>query len=308
MIDTFFDHHKAVVSIILLFQCFFFLFLRKLFSDKSRVSEQLVEKTNGVCNLSHTWAFLPSQPDSWVLWGSVATTSVRHCAWLLAGLTAPAGLAAGSHPPQSPRAEPGSGSPGRGGCPHRSWKHPGPRARQGHLRPFNNLPRAPNFTIPALLEYLLPIFPASVLRGGLCTTACWAGIPLSKAVIERGCQTSGRAPMCATYSSSREQHFEWPPGQLCLLPADVGTAPHRHAGEQAAPAGEHRADKGGGSQTCCAGGAALPSGAATLWLRAHTSAAVPSLRRRWGGTWGPQRPLVPSGFALPGRADGSAGL
>lgn len=158
------------------------------------------------------------------------------------------------------------------------------------------------------MEYLLPIFPASVLQGGLCSTACRAGIPPSKAVIERGCQTLGRAPMCATYSSSREQHFERPPAQFCLFPADVGTAPHRHAGEQAASSGQHRADKGGGSKTRCAEGAALPSGAAMLRVRAHTSAAVPCLRRHWGGTWRPQRPLVPSGFALPGRADGSAGL
>lgn len=75
--------------------------------------------------------------------------------------------------------------------------------------------------------------------------------------------------MCAMHSTSREQHFKWPPAQLCMFPAgDVGSVPHRRScpGERAASAGEHRADKGGGSETCHAEGAALPLSAAKLWL------------------------------------------
>lgn len=138
--------------------------------------------------------------------------------------TAPAELAASSHPPQPPRAKPGSSSSGRGGCSHHNWRHHGPRACLGHLRPLTTHPVLQISAIPALLDHLLPLFPAPALLDGLCTTTCWAGTHPSNADIERDCQT-GPAPMRAMHGSSREQHFEQPPAQLCF-PQELWGVPH----------------------------------------------------------------------------------
>lgn len=125
-------HHSAFST---------FSFFRKLFSGKSKVSEQPGKKKNELYNLSPS-SFPPLQPGAlekpgYQLCEPLCLTPGRH------GLTAPVQLAASSHPPKSPRLTQVPALQERS-CPHHSWRHPGLRACQGHLGPFDNLPHDPS--------------------------------------------------------------------------------------------------------------------------------------------------------------------
>lgn len=137
MTAIFVVHHKAAVPIILFFSQKALLWQKQSFRADGG-------KRKMGCTIGATPEpfYIPNltalEKRGYQLCESLYLTPGRK------GLTAPAELAASSHPLQSPRTEPGSSSSGRGGCPYHSWRHPRPRACRGHLRPFDNLPHAPS--------------------------------------------------------------------------------------------------------------------------------------------------------------------